>query len=142
MGWYYTNGPTRKELISELSEGRIRTSDQGVTITTTCLASCYRGGVFSGTLWSVWQRTFSISGTQASPNQRWIKCDLMRCDNGLWGHKPLEESMHPYHYSCPLGYLAKVPLEEFGGNAEWREGVQSYHKRQAERRQQKRLAVK
>ena len=37
----------------------------------------------------------------------------------------MEESMHPYYYSCPLSYLELVPIDQYGGNAEWREGVRT-----------------
>jgi len=138
MGWYYTNGGSRRDLIKELTTSRERSTEQGV-IATTCLASCYRGGVFSGVLWAVWERTFSKEGQSIELPQRWISCDLLRCDQGDWGHKPMEESMHPYFYSCPLGYLAKVPIDQYGGHAEWREGVRSYHAQQAEKRQMRKL---
>jgi hypothetical protein len=48
----------------------------------------------------------------------------------------MDESFHPYFYSCPLGYLRLVPIETFGGCKEWRESVLEYH---AERKA-KRLA--
>jgi len=142
MGWYYSNGSTRKDLIRDLTECREQTNDQGVTVATVKIASCYRGGVFSGVLWTVWERIFTRNGEQVEPNQRWIACDLMRCDQGNWGYKPLDESMHPYQYSCPLGYLAKVPIEEYGGNAEWRDMVRNYHASQVAKRQQKRLLTR
>lgn len=142
MGWFYNNGGSRKDLVEELVESRERTTDQGVVVTTTCLAHCYRGGVFSGSLWAVWERTFLKDGEQVEQTHRWITCDLVQCYRGDWGYKPLDESMHPYYFSCPLGYLEKVPLDQYGGNAEWREGVQRYHARQAEKRQAKRMAVR
>ncbi|MGH8472386.1 MAG: hypothetical protein ACREVJ_08050 [Gammaproteobacteria bacterium] len=33
--------------------------------------------------------------------------------------------MHPYYYSCPLGYLKLAPAD----CAAWREGVRAYHRR-------------
>ncbi|MGH8472604.1 MAG: hypothetical protein ACREVJ_09175 [Gammaproteobacteria bacterium] len=42
-----------------------------------------------------------------------------------WGYKDLYEAEHPFHYDCPLGYLAQVPVECEKG----REGVQAYHAR-------------
>ena len=44
---------------------------------------------------------------------------------GQWGYKPLDESMHPYYYSCPLSYLDLAPEQ----SAEWRAGVRAYHAR-------------
>jgi len=108
-----------------------------MTVTSTCLAHCYRGGAFSGVLWAVWERTFIGNGQQAKPVERWITCDLLRHQRDYgWGYKDMDESMHPYQYSCPLKYLALVPIETYGGNAEWREGVRAYHARQREKRRQ------
>ena len=42
----------------------------------------------------------------------------------------MDESMFPFFFSCPLGYLDKVPIDQYGGNHEWREGVRDYHARQ------------
>ena len=39
----------------------------------------------------------------------------------------MDESVHPFFYSCPLGYLEMVPIETSGGNPEWRVGVRAYH---------------
>lgn len=139
MGWLFKSGYTRKELIAERTKAWERTTDAGILVTSTCVASCYRGGIFSGVLWSVWERTFVKDGQQSEPNQRWIFCDLLRCEQGDWGYKDMEESMHPYFYSCPLKYLDMVPLETYGGHPEWRELVRSYHVRKAEKRQAKRL---
>lgn len=85
MGWLFTSGSTRRGLIAERIEGWERTNDDGTIITSTCLAHCYRGGAFSGVLWSVWERTFVRHGEQAEPTQRWIQCDLLRYERDAWG---------------------------------------------------------
>jgi len=132
MGWYYQH-TSRKQLVAELTRDRISEAE---TVQTRCLKSCYRGNPFSGVLWTVWERTFPDRHIE-----RWIGCDLLRYDRQSgWGHKPMEEACGPYYYSCPLGYLQLVPIEVYGGNEGWRVGVQSYHDRQAEKRQQKREA--
>jgi hypothetical protein len=46
----------------------------------------------------------------------------------------MDESVFPYYFSCPLKYLEMVPLEQYGGNAEWRKGVQEYHAEKRRRR--------
>ena len=140
MGWLFRSGSTRKGLIAERIEGWERTNPDGLVITSTCLAHCYRGGNFSGVLWSVWERTFTTNGVESSPKQRWIQCDLLRYQQDAWGYKDIEESMGPYYFSCPLKYLGMVPLAQFGGNAEWREQVIEYHQRSAEKRRQRRAA--
>jgi hypothetical protein len=57
-----------------------------------------------------------------------------------WGYKDLDESMGPYYFSCPLKYLDMVPIDRYGGNAEWRAGVVAYHERQREKQKLKALA--
>lgn len=140
MGWLFKAGYTRKDLIADRIANWDRTTTDGVFVTTTCLAHCYRGGVFNGVLWTVWKRTFTKDNQQTEPPQRWIACDLLRCQQGEWGYKDMEESMHPYFYSCPLKYLDLVPIEQYGGNSEWRELVRSWHARQAEKRKARRQA--
>lgn len=127
MGWLYPHGVNRKQLIAQRVAGWERDTGD-MLVTSTCLRHCYRGGVFSGVLWSVWERTYKMDGEQVKPTERWIQCDLLRCDQGDWGYKDLDESMHPYYYSCPLSYLELVPIDRFGGNAEWREHVVEHHR--------------
>ena len=140
MGWLYIAGISRRELITDNTTNWERTKEDGTLIKSTCLAHCYRGGVFSGVLWSVWERTFLKDGQPVEQPQRWIVCDLLRYDGGEWGYKEMEESMHPYFYSCPLGYLNLVPIEQYGGNAQWRSLVKQHHARSTEKRRAKKAA--
>ena len=133
MGWTFMNGQTRKELIADRTEDWERTRDD-VVIKSTCLAYCYRGNAFSGVLWSVWERTFQRDGEDFQPTERWIACDLLQYQSGAWGYKDMDESMGPYYYSCPMKYLEMVPMEQFGGNAKWREIVHSHHERRRQKR--------
>jgi hypothetical protein len=135
MGWLFKCGCSRRDLIVERIEGWERTNAEGVFIKTACVAHCYRGGMFSGVLWTVWERTFTKDRTEVQPTERWIGCDLLRSQKSFgWGYKDMDESMGPYFYSCPLKYLNLVPIEKFGGNAEWRATVRRYHQRQDEKR--------
>jgi hypothetical protein len=137
MGWLFKSGYSRKELIEDRTKDWERTTD-GMTVTTTRLAHCYRGGSFAGVLWTVWERTFTKDGVEAQPTERWIGCDLMRHQKDYgWGYKDMEESMGPYYYSCPQKYLNLVPIEQYGGNEEWRANVQRYHARQQAKRSQR-----
>jgi hypothetical protein len=141
MGWYYSNGGTRRGLIKELTESREHKRDDGIVVKTTCIAHCYRGNVYSGVLWSVFERRFFVGEEEVLKAQRWIGCDLMHCKGGDWGHKPMSEEIHPYYYSVPLGYLSMVPIKKYGGNAEWRERVIANHARLRERRRAKKAAA-
>lgn len=133
MGWTYPYGVDRKQLIAQRVEGWERVTGE-MLVRSTCLKHCYRGGVFSGVLWSVWERTFTKDGDEVQPSERWIQCDLLRCDRGEWGYKDMEESMFPYYFSCPLSYLELVPIDRYGGNADWREQVAEHHRRRANKR--------
>ena len=140
MGWLFRAGSTRRELIAERTKDWETDGPEGSTVSTVCLAHCYRGNVCSGVLWAVWERTFNKEGESVKPVERWITCDLLRYQRDYgWGYKDMDESMHPFSYSCPLGYLEKVPIDQYGGNTEWREGVREYHVRQAENRKKRRL---
>lgn len=135
MGWLFKPGSTRRELVEERTQDWQRASNQ-MLVKSTCLAHCFRGGRFSGVLWSVWEQTFTEGGQEVDPKRRWIQCDLLQFSKSSdgWGYKDMEESMHPYFYSCPLGYLKMVPIEQFRGNEDWRNGVRSYHQRLRQKR--------
>ena len=127
MGWLFRIGTTRKGLVEERTKGWER---EGVK--STCVAHCYRGNACSGVLWTVWERI----GPDREP-ERWIGCDLLQYrKNDGWGYKDMDESMGPYYYSCPLGYLDKVPVVT---NPGWRDCVRQYHVELAAKRQAKRL---
>ena len=113
MGRYYPHHcHTKRDLIQELTHNWISLRSSGQ-----CLASCIRGNV----LWSVWEIYYAYTGHF----ERYIRCDLMNkmIDGGPWGYKDMDESMHPYYYSCPLKYLDMVPVKHAG----WRKKVQEYH---------------
>lgn len=100
MGWYYTYGATRRDVIRELTENRS--------------AIVERRACVGNVLWTV---EHNLSG-------RWIGCYLLSRGTGDgWGHKPMSEAMGPYYYSCPLSFLDAVPEAD----AAWRARVREYH---------------
>lgn len=112
MGWYFTCGASRKDIISERTE-----NCKSARASSTCIAHCTRGNV----LWAVWEQYRSDTGHI----ERFITCDLLQRDGNYgWGYKPMDESMHPYYYTCPEKYLnmgTRVFCQD------WREGVRKYH---------------
>ena len=78
MGWLFKTGSTRRQLIAERTRTGLGKEPNRVTVTTTCLAHCYRGNVYSGVLWAVWERRSPRTGRRHSPQERWITCDLLR----------------------------------------------------------------
>lgn len=108
MGWYYTSNATRKDIIRELT--------QDANLKT--LAHTVRGNV----LWTV---------QETNNGNKFIACYLLSSPRlkGEAGYKPMDESMGPYYYSCPLPYLDMAPE----CNAEWRADVRKWHKRRSQK---------
>ena len=111
MGWTFTSGASRKDIIEEVSQTWL-----SETIKSECIAKCTRGNV----LWQVWQVSRKDeSGDTFTPSVRWIGCVLMQ--NGGrdgWGAKEMSETMGPCYYTIPQGYLDMVPCPE--GGEGWR----------------------
>lgn len=105
MGWHFQWPPqSRADLISDL------VSDSHV------LQHCAQGNI----LWTLEQ----------GKSEPYIGCYILCQDEcntsstaGGWGYKPLDESFHPYYYTCPPSYLEVAPEVD----AAWREGVRAYH---------------
>jgi hypothetical protein len=124
MGWTFSY-QTRDELIRELTQPH---ETEGARATVITHSRC--GNV----LWSVVEITAKQAGylnLALGESTRFIRCDLLEGSGGRWGYKPLEESMHPYYYSCPLRYLQMAPVQ----SPEWRDGVRAYHQHCREARQ-------
>lgn len=113
MGFMFTQGATKKDVIKAITAPY--TSANSLRVVT--LLQCLRGNV----LWTVHETTLG---------ERWIGCYLLGAERGFgWGYKGMDESMHPYYYTCPLSYLEMAPPT----CKEWREGVRdrAFKKRQA-----------
>jgi hypothetical protein len=123
MGWLYTQGQTRRELITHLCKAW---QHPGASYQT--LAHCAVGN----TLWAVHE----IYRADTGHFMRFISCYLMQTHRGFgWGYKAMEESCHPYYYSCPEKYLQMTPQVAC---PEWREAVLEHHIRRRERNQRRR----
>jgi len=115
MGWLYTQGQTKKELVDHLTN-----MDYADGRTHECLAHSTRGNI----LWSVWKHE-QKDGRIITV----IHCDLLSSQRDYgWGYKGMCEEVHPYYYTCPLKYL-DMAYDYI--NSEWREKVREYHKNKA-----------
>ena len=148
MGWLFTYGIRRADLIAERTERRERVVELptcSYRIVSRCIAHCYRGSAWRGVLWSVrehWWLNLE-DGSEVLPPVRFIACDLLEYHRDgqrgdSWGYKDLCESSGPCEVSCPLSYLVMVPIEQYGGNARWRECVLEWHAQQRQRRRRRR----
>jgi hypothetical protein len=123
MGWMFLYAATtRKWLIADRTK-----THSNEKATWTSLAHCTRGNV----LWIAWE----ITHKDGSPPIRFIECDLLQKQgrDGPWGYKDMEESMHPYYYTCPLKYLDMVPQPPGADAGAWRQSVRQYHAERRER---------
>jgi hypothetical protein len=116
MGWLFTSGQTRSELIHRRTKSW---ANEEAGLEAKCLEHCTVGNV----LWTVWEHRHRDGAVQ-----RYIGCDLMAPQRGYgWGYKDMEESMGPCYYSCPLKYLDQVPEPDSRYAKEWRGKVRAYH---------------
>jgi hypothetical protein len=109
MGWLFTHGQTRADIIA------CRVSpweNDNVSCKTIDYAVCMN------VLWSV-----NVLSRDGKEFERYIGCDLLAKHDGSWGYKDMCEAMGPCYYSCPLRFLDMVPV----ASAEWREKVKEYH---------------
>ena len=111
MGWYFTPGITRDDLVKEL----VTTMAEGCTL----LAHQVVVENGSHVLWSAVEMTPEFVAKHEMPGRHLITCNLLEAGGGGWGYKPMDEFMGPYFYSVPLHYFELAP----GGNEEWRNNV-------------------
>ncbi len=131
MGWYSENYRSRKDLVKKLTKGKALATPGGLVARYICLAHCYRGCIFSGILWSVWEQKVTKDGIHVKPIQRWIRCNLLRHRTSWgWSVKTMDEIAGPFFYSCPLRYLEMAPVVD----RHWRACVREYHRRLKARR--------
>lgn len=139
MGWYYGINQSRADVIAELTPASVARDNGNGTFKT------LRKYTSGNTLWTVHEHD-----TADGRAVRWIGCYLLGKSGGSWGYKPMEESMHPYYYSCPLAFLDMVPELTIRDGAScaaegtcqaWRANVRKYHAERnaklAKRRQQR-----
>lgn len=120
MGWLFTH-QTHSQLIASLIQPR---SDENASL------EVLEHQLATNVLWSLTRVTARKPGwnqLEAGESQVFIRCDLLDHSDDGWGYKAMEESVHPYYYSCPLRYLDLAPEQ----SADWRAGVRQFHADQA-----------
>ena len=115
MGWLFTEGQTKAELIAHLTQGDSQLYTH---------RRCVRGT----TLWAVQEY-------KARPGKPFIVAYLIQHERGYgWGYKPVTESMGPAEVSCPVSYLDAVPVAGGPHALQWRERVRRHHAAQKRKR--------
>lgn len=118
MGTTHIHGATRKDVVAILLKD-FTTSD-GDKVTN--LKHCTKGNV----LWTV-KEIAHADGTA----ERVIGCDLLSKSKYGWGYKPMDETMGPYYFTCPLAYLELAGPTTSPYAKAWRERVKAYHAKTA-----------
>ena len=126
MGWTFMPFSTRRETINGLVESREWVQKDGSKVERKCIAKCYKGSSFAGTLYAVFEDKVTKDGVAIPlPDHRWIFIALLRYSNyqneRSWGYKDMEESMGPCESKCPLSYFDMVPCPDSNEARRWRE---------------------
>lgn len=123
MGWLFLNNRSKSDLVTELTATEESEARRWETV-----AHCVRGNV----LWTV----VDFTDKAKAVCKRVITCHLLErgADGRSWGYKSMDESVHPYYYSCPLKYLEMAPDT---ANEDWRIEVRRYHADRAPRKVKK-----
>ncbi len=112
MGWLFIRAARKADIIRKLVAPEEDETRRWETI-----AHSVRGNV----LWAVVETTCKLEDRR----KRFIACNLLAREKDCgWGYKAMDESMHPYYYSCPLKYLDMAPV----ANADWRSMVYSHYR--------------
>lgn len=137
MGTYYTKAASKQDIIRERTDTREWVSTEN--------GKTYRGAaiawrVVGDCLWTV--RTCRVLDGEdwILVEGPYIGLDLLSASGYGWGYKPMDESVHPYYYSCPLEFL-DLATEPRGINEKWRAAVRQYHAEEAERTARRRIPV-
>ena len=67
----------------------------------------------------------------------YIALALLGKNKGVYGYKALSESEGPFYYSCPLSFLAEVPV----ARPWWREKVREWHREKEIKKALKKLVA-
>ena len=96
MGTFYTHGADKKAIIAECTEDYSSAKGTSNVLAKRCIGN---------ELWVVREETL----TGQDP-KRIICLYLLTSHGGDWGYKPMDESMGPHYYKCPVRFLGMVPL--------------------------------
>lgn len=130
MGWLFTQGQTKEELVQRVTRewGNDSEDKEGnkIHISGKCIEQALRGNH----LWTVWEivQTPLQDSKAANKTDRVIALHLIEKEKGYgYGYKDMDESCGPYAYDCPLKFLDMVPVPDSKHAAGWREKVRAYH---------------
>ena len=109
MGWLFTQGASRRDIIEELTKEQV--TDKRVFRT---LRKCFRGNTM-----------YALHESGEPGNLRkWVCVYLLQRDGHYgWGYKDIDETMGPVEKDCPVSYLDAADPATSKYAIEWREEV-------------------
>jgi len=116
MGWTFVRA-SRDQLIQELI------SPQETVLARSIVIDHALNGKVLWTVVRVTAKQVGVMNLAVGESICYIGCDVLESAGLEWGYKSLDESVHPYYYSCPLRYLDMAPER----CPKWRENVRAYH---------------
>ena len=123
MGWYYTNGASKADIIAEITAQSITNGE--------VVARVVKKSVQGNVLWLVEEGRNPGEAWGDNP-KRQIMCYLLNNSGGEgYGYKPISESMGPSEASCPIKFLDLAPEPNSTYSHDWRGRVREYHRRQS-----------
>ncbi len=106
MGWDFTRGASKQDIVDELTRPFKTDNVEAKTL---------KYKVKGNTLWQV------LEYKENETTKVLIVCCLLKNKRGYgWGYKSMPEGMHPFYYNCPLEYFLLAPV----ACQEWRDKCQ------------------
>ena len=122
MGWYYTHGASRSDIITELTHEQV-TEDRVFRT----LRKCFRGN----TMYTLHE------GGKPGETKKWLGVYLLQRSSSGWGYKPMSEDALPYYFDCPVSYLDEADPATTENAKEWRQTVRDSAAKRAAKKPKK-----
>ena len=135
MGWLFKNGYSRKEMIEERAkswEATIRRNAGQIHLPCSLLPGRHLLGHVVGSLGT----HFHSGWTNRSTSRTMDHLRPAAIPKRFWMGLQRSRRKHASRTTILVRFLTLdlVPIDQYGGNSQWREGVRKYHALQAEKR--------
>lgn len=110
MGWDFTRGTSKKDIVDSLTRSWKTDNMEAKTL---------KFKVIKNTLWQV------VEYKEKERTRLLIVCCLLKNKRHFgWGYKSMLEVAHPFYYDCPLEFFDLAPVQ----CQEWRDKCKDYQK--------------
>jgi hypothetical protein len=117
MGWLFTQGASRKDIIKHVLQPWENDVRKVETIKHTCVGN---------TLWAV-KRDTNVANNES---ELYIACYLLSAERNFgWGYKDMDESCCPTQRTCPPSYFDEVPMPNTEWAQQFRDDCRAFYER-------------